>query len=75
MYAYDIDNGRKSCGNSAKLKVAFRDAKLCHRVLYKSERKAASDRLQHALDNPNDILHISIDIMDMQGFTLPHGGS
>ena len=70
-----IADGRSKSGNSDIMKSAFRDAKLCHRVLYKGERKCASDRVQHALEHPSDILHITIDIMDSQGYSLPHGGS
>lgn len=44
-------------------------------MLYRGERKCASDRRLHALDNPHSILHISIDIMDVQGFSVPHGGT
>ncbi len=70
-----IDAGRKDNGNNALLRDAFRDGKICHRVLYKGERKHAADRVQHALDHPTEILHIGIDIMDIQGLALPHGGS
>lgn len=69
-----IDEGSKNSGNCEALKEMYRNCKLCHRVLYKGERKAAADRLLHALAHPTEILHIDIDIMDSQGLSLPHAG-
>lgn len=70
-----IDIGSKNSGNYEKLKEMFRNCKLCHRVLFKGERKAASERLLHALAHPTEILHVDIDIMDSQGLKLPHAGN
>lgn len=69
-----IDAGSKNMGNCEATRQLYRDCKICHRVLYKGERKAAADRVLHALAYPSEILHVDIDIMDSQGLTLPHAG-
>ena len=70
-----ICQGRKAGGGDNQLKKCFQTAHAIHRPYYMGERQAYHDRVEHALQNPEEILSLAIDIMESREMQYPNGGT